>query len=163
MVGLAVAAGLTGCGDAKVKTVQFERPVTEQFAAQGIQLRDVSCMDDTKAKPGAKISCTAKNAVDTKMYIEGRVTAIEDKRAMFRVVGLRGEAKGTVIAADVVRIARAQGLRDARSASCPSTVPVPTAGTVTCGLTRAGGKVYDAKVSLDTRSRATVVVAKRPR
>lgn len=159
----AVAAlGLTACGGSVIKTGQIEDTITKQFAAQGINLKSVDCKDGTKAKVNAAITCTGLNDAGTKLNIEGKVTAIKDSRASFRVKAVSGVAKGTVVSTQGLTIAKQQD-SDVTGLTCPAEISIPTKTPVVCAAKKSDGKAYDAKVSIDGQSNETVAIAKSPR
>lgn len=159
---LVAAFGLSACGTATIRTGEVESTIAEQFKAQGVELHDVSCEGDVKAEVGAPLSCTGLNEFQTKLILEGKVTAIKDDKGSFQVEAVRGIAKGSVIETQALAIVKRQ-VRDARSLECPAEVRIPTTAPVICGLTRAAGKVYDTRITIDKGSRLTAQVAKAPR
>jgi hypothetical protein len=161
--GAAVAMlGLSACGKSTIKTGEVEKTIASQFAAQGVQLHDVSCKGDVKAEVGAPLSCTALNPSETKLILEGKVTAIKDDKGSFQVKAVRGIAKGSAVEGQALAIVKKR-VKDARELSCPAEVPIPTTPTITCGLTRGSGKVYDAKIQIDDRSQMKAEISTTPR
>lgn len=157
-----VALGLSACGTATIKTGEVESTIARQFEAQGVKLHDVTCRGDVKAEVGAPLSCTGLNAFETKLILEGEVTAIKDDKGSFQVEAVRGIAKGPVIETQALAIVKRQ-VPDARGLECPAEVRIPTAAPVSCGLTRTGGKVHDTRITIDKNSRLSAQVAKQPR
>lgn len=156
--------GLTACGTSTIKAEQVAENLSKEYAARGVALTDVSCEVGAKAKVGEPLTCTALNPSKTKLTLKGKVTAIEDgkiKHQLFNAVS--GVADGRVVAAELLRAAQAQIGTRARTLTCPDEVPIPTRTSVTCALVKSDGKTYDAKGSIDERSRFSLDVAARPR
>jgi hypothetical protein len=156
------ALGLAACGQSTIKTGEVEDTIAQQFEAQGVKLHDVSCEGDVEAEVGAPLNCTALNPSETKLILEGKVTAIKDDKGSFQVKAVRGIAKGSVIETQALTIVKRR-VKDAKSLSCPSEVPIPTTPTVTCGLERANGKTYDARLQIDAQSNLQAAVSPTPR
>lgn len=160
---LAVAGpiGLAGCGGSSIDTAEIEQTVVSQFAAQGIPLTDTSC-EEVDAEVGAPVRCTALNPQGTKLFIEGKVTAIEDGKGRFEVVAARGEAKGTAVAAEAKALLEAEVGQKAKAMTCPETVEMPTRQPVRCTLTVGGGTRYGVSVSIDDKGKVSTVVDDEP-
>lgn len=156
---LAVAGpiGLTACGDSSIDTAEIEEAVVSQFAAQNVALTDTSC-EDVDAEVGAPVRCTALNPQRTKLFIEGKVTAIEDGKGRFEVVAARGEAQGTAVAAEAKALLEAEVGQKAKAMTCPETVDMPTEKPVRCTLTVGGGARYGVSVSVDDKGKISAVV-----
>lgn len=156
--------GLTACGTSTIKADQVASNLSKEYAARGVALTDVSCEKGAKAKVGEPLTCTALNPSRTKLTLRGKVTAIEDgkiKHQLFNAVS--GVAEGKVVAAELLRAAQGQIGSRARSLTCPDQVPIPTRTPVTCALVKSDGRTYDAKGSVDARSRFSLDVAAKPR
>ncbi|MFA4930010.1 MAG: DUF4333 domain-containing protein [Patulibacter sp.] len=160
-IALAAAVGLAACGTSTIDVSQVESTVVEQFAAQGVPLRETSC-EDVDAEVGAPVRCTALNPQDTKLFIEGKVTAINDDKGRFEVVAARGEAKGTAIAADAKALLEAKVGEKARAMTCPETVEIPTRTPVRCTLTVGDGTRLGVSVTVDAKGKASVEVDDEP-
>lgn len=160
-VALAASVGLAACGTSTIDVSQVESTVVKEFAAQGVPLRETSC-EDVDAEVGAPVRCTALNPQDTKLFIEGKVTAINDDKGRFEVVAARGEAKGTAIAADAKALLEAEVGEKARAMTCPETVEIPTKTPVRCTLTVGDGTRYGTSVAVDDKGKASVEVDDRP-
>lgn len=155
--------GLTACGEKTIKTDEVEDTISKQFQAQGVKLTEVDCEDGVKAEVDAKIACTALNPAETKLILEGKVTAIKDDKGSFQVKAVRGVAKGPVIAAQARAILEKEVGQKARSLTCPAEVPIPTTPSVTCELTAQDGTKADTTVTVDAESRINVQVADTPK
>jgi hypothetical protein len=154
------AAALAGCGGAAtVNTEELRTTIREQFRGQGIVLRDIACKDGVEAKEGAAVSCTARNASDTELVIEGRVTAVRDGKATFAAKAVRGVAQGGVVAAEARRLLEQRVGQKAADMTCPDRVPIPTTPSVRCVLTTTQGPRYEATVKLDAQNRLNVQLA----
>lgn len=163
---LAVAAaglGLAACGESTVETDQVEDTITKQFAAQGIKLTEVQCEDGVEAKVDAPISCTGLNPSETKLQLEGKVTAIEDDKASFQVKAVSGIAKGPTVAAQALALLERQVGEKAKGLTCPEEIPLPTKPSVTCELTTQDDKKFDATLKIDEQSQIDVEVADTPK
>ncbi len=161
---LLLAAGLlAGCGEKTLKTDELKDTIASQFKAQGIPLHDISCPDDLEAKTGTAIRCTALNPANTKLVLEGNVTAVKDEKARFSVKAVSGIARGTVIAKQAQTLLEEKVGEKARGMTCPAEVPLPTKPTVTCELTTLDGKRYDATVTVSADARINVQVAQTPK
>jgi hypothetical protein len=161
LVAVAAVAALAGCGGGAgtVNTGELRTTIREQFQDQGIVLRDIACRDGVEAEEGAAVSCSARNAADTELVIEGRVTAVRDGKATFAAKAVRGVAKGEVVAAEARRLLERRVGQKAAGMTCPDRVPLPTTPTVRCVLTTAQGPRYEATVRLDARNRLNVQLA----
>lgn len=153
------ALGLTACGESRIETSEVEGTISKQFQAQGVALTEVDCKDGVKAEAGARISCTALNPSQTKLILEGKVTAIKDEKGSFQVKAVRGIAKGPVIANQALSVYEKESGEDAGTLTCPAEVPIPTTPSVTCALTAEDGERRDAAVTIDARSTLTIEVA----
>lgn len=160
MLAVAGSIGLAGCGSS-IDTAEIEQTVVAQFAAQDIPLTDAHC-DDVEAEVGAPVRCTALNPQQTKLFIEGEVTAIEDGKGRFEVVATRGEAKGIAVAAEAKALLEAKVGQKADAMACPDTVAMPTTQPVRCTLTVAGGARYGVDVSIDQKGKISAVVDDEP-
>lgn len=153
------SVGLTACGETTIKTDEVEDTIAKQFQAQGVRLTDVDCKDGVKAEVDAKISCTALNPSETKLILEGKVTAIKDDKGSFQVKAVRGIAKGPTIAAQALSILEKESGQNARGLTCPAEVPIPTTPSVACELTTQDGAKREATVTIDAESNLNIKVA----
>jgi hypothetical protein len=153
--------GLAGCGGSSIDTAEIEEAVVTQFAAQDVALTDITC-EDVDAEVGAAVRCTALNPQRTKLFIEGKVTAIEDGKGRFEVVATRGEAPGTAVAAEAKALLEAEVGQRAEAMTCPETVAIPTEEPVRCTLTVDGGTRYGVSVSVDDKGKISTVVDDEP-
>ena len=163
---LAVAAaglGLTACGESTIASDEVEDTITKQFASRGVPLTDVSCDGEVEAKVDAPISCTGLNPSETTLKLEGKVTAVDDGKATFRVVAVSGVAKGPTVAAQALALLERKVGEKAKGLTCPDEVPLPTKPSVTCELTTQDGKRFDATLKIDAQSRIEVEVADTPK
>ena len=154
---------LAGCGDKTLKSDELKDTIATQFKAQGAPLHDISCPDDIKAQTGAEIHCTALNATDTKLVLEGKVASVTDDKARFNVKAVSGTAKGTVIAAQARQLLEQKVGQKAKGMTCPAEVPLPTKPSVTCELQTLDGKRYDATVTVSVDAQINVEVAQTPK
>lgn len=158
-----LALGLTACGETTIKTNEVEDTIAKQFQAQGVKLTEVECKDGVKAEVDAKISCTALNPSETKLILEGKVTAIKDDKGSFQVKAVRGVAKGPIIAAQALKILEADVGQKARGLECPAEVPIPTTPTVRCELTTQDGAKAGTTVKIDAESNLNIKVDEDPK
>lgn len=162
IVAIGVAsAGLAGCGSSTIDTSEVEDTIVAEFAKQRIPLTDTSC-EEVEAEVGADVRCTALNPQHTKLFIEGKVTAIEDGRGRFEVKAVRGEADGDAVAAQARRVLEARVGQRAEAMTCPDTVDVPTTQPVRCTLTVPGGTRYGVSVTFDANGEMSAQVDDKP-
>ena len=160
-IALVAALGLSACGTSTIDNAQVESTIVKQFQAQGIALKDVSCEDGIDAEVGAPVSCTGLNPVDTKLFLEGKVTKVDGDKGSFQVKAVRGVAKGPVVAAQAKRILEAEVGQTARAFTCPAEVELPTKPSVTCEVTLQDGMRRDAKLTVDAQNKLQVEVARQ--
>jgi hypothetical protein len=159
---LAVAApfAVVGCGDS-IDTGDIEQTVVEQFAAQGIPLKDTTC-EDVDAEVGAPVRCTARNPQGSKLFLEGKVTAIEDGKGRFQVTATGGEAEGTAVAAEAKAVLERGVGKKADAMTCPETVVMPTKRPVRCTITVGGGTRYGVSVTIDGKGKMRALIDDEP-
>lgn len=157
----AASAVLAGCGSSTIDTSQVEETIVAEFAKQNVPLTDTEC-EDVEAEVGAEVRCTADNPQDTTLFIEGRVTAIEDGRGRFQVKAVRGEAEGDAVAAQARRALEAQVGQRAEGMTCPDKVAVPTRQPARCTLTVPGGTRYGVSVAFDANGKMSAQIDDEP-
>lgn len=157
----ALAVALAACGSDTIATDKVESTIVAQFQRQGIPLTDTTC-EDVEPKVGSPVRCTALNPAETKLVIEGKVTSRDGDKARFNVKAVRGEAKGTAIAAEARAILEAQVGEKAKDFTCPATITIPTARPARCTITVRSGKRYGVDVKVDGNNKISAEVDTEP-
>lgn len=155
------ALALTACGTETLDTKKVESTIVAQFKAQDIPLTEMSCKT-VDPKVGSPVRCTALNPAKTKLFIEGKVTSRDGDTAHFDVKAVRGEARGTVIAAQARAILEEQVGEKAKDFTCPAAIAIPTKKPARCTITVGSGERYGVNVEVDGNSKVSAEVDSEP-
>lgn len=145
-VSVVLGAALAGCS-AEVNVgskdqasgAKIARDITGEYERQTkIELPRLTCQE-AKAKVGAPIACTGRNAKDIELELAGEVTAVDDDGLNYRWKVSKALAPGTFYANGARRVLEGQGAPVAE-VTCPAKVEIRVKNEVRCKLRTTEGE-----------------------
>lgn len=132
---------LAGCefscsvgGSETVSAEELEKQVRLAFEDEtGVLLKSIDC-DEADADVGSEINCTAVNANDIELTIDGEVTEFDSdsERVRFDWEVVAAAAPGTAFETAAARSLRNQSGAVINDVTCPDTIELERGNEVTC-------------------------------
>lgn len=148
LLGAGLVVVLAGCGTTTLDQDEMHDAISAQYERQTkIALEDVDC-PDTEAKKGATFRCTAENAKDLELTIDGTVNAVDGDRAKYRWDVTKAVAPGTLYAEPAQRQLEESVGAKAKALECPEEIVVKAGTEVRCTLVTLDDQRYGATLTL---------------